>query len=136
MADYGVDMWCADSLNTTRLCRGITTVAQACYHRLITTRGTLRGGDSEANFGLDLLGKLGQLQSKSDDAMLSSMIRSELIKDERVLDATAAVTSSKASNGAITWQIVITITLDDAVFDLVLAVNNVTASIVGIEAIA
>lgn len=132
---YGVDTWTTDSVFTGRLARGKTLVAQACYRRLTTPRGTLRGGPDEQNYGIDLSAIVGASNPARVAAMLPSMIRGELLKDDRVADVDTAVTYATATDGTATFEITISVaTYDDGNdFELTLAVDGVTTKLVGLE---
>lgn len=82
--DYGRDVSCTDSIKTGRFVQGTRLVAEAAYRRLSTPRGRLRGGEEEANYGLDLSQFCGSTDPKGTAASLSGRIRSELLKDERI----------------------------------------------------
>ena len=131
--DFGRDTWCRDSLRTGRYATGVELVAQAVYHRLITVRGTLRGGEEEANYGLgleDLVGFVGDVDLLK--LTLPGRIRQELLKDERILDAAATVIAS-SDGPAITLTITIECSTAEGPFRLVLAVGDVTVELVGLE---
>lgn len=134
MTGYGTDIWCTDSVHTGRLARGVTVVAQALYRRQITPRGVLRGGDEEANYGIDLSGYVGSVGPELAAAALPSVIRGELLKDDRVSDVDVEVTLSR--NG-IEWSMLITerITLHDSdgEFTLTLSVNAVNTELLGVS---
>jgi hypothetical protein len=132
---YGVDSWATDSVFTGRLARGVTLVAQACYRRLITPRGTLRGGTEVENYGHDVAAIVGQGNPARVAAMLPSMIRGELLKDDRVADVASTVTYVQDTAGRATFTIVVSAqTYDEAGdFELTLSVDGVTAKLVGLE---
>jgi hypothetical protein len=132
---YGVDTWATDSLFTGRLARGKTLVAQACYRRLTTPRGTLRGGPEEENYGIDMSGLVGAHDPARVAAMLPSMIRGELLKDDRIADVDTQVTYALATDGTATFDVVINVaTYDDGNdFELTLTVSSVTTKLVGLE---
>lgn len=89
MADvnYGRDLSCTDGLRTGRYVTGARLLAEACYRRLTTPRGMLRGGEEEANYGLDLSAEIGTTGNPGVlAASLAARVRNELLKDERILD--------------------------------------------------
>jgi hypothetical protein len=94
--DYGRDVSCIDSLRTGRLVKGARLVAEAAYRRLITPPGSLRGGDDENNYGLDLTALVGEQSPANVAASLPARIRAELLKDERIseVEVTATVSTS------------------------------------------
>jgi hypothetical protein len=134
MADYGRDTYCTDQIKSGRLVSGNMLLAQALYRRLITPRGTLRGGEAEANYGFDLLGLLGTTATSADIASLPSQIRNELMKDERVDDVEATVVAAE-SNAVVTYEITITVEpVEGDEFEFVLSVDDVTVSFLGLAA--
>lgn len=128
--DFGRDTWCLDSPRTGRLVTGTTLVAQRVYRRLITPRGMLRGGEDEANFGLDLSGLIGNVSLST--GAIEGMIRGEVLKDPQV--ETATVTAAKSTSGAASsYSIEVSCTTALGPFDLVLEVSDVTVALVGLE---
>jgi hypothetical protein len=57
--NYGRELSCTRTLKTGRYVSGVTVVAEAIYRRLTTPRGMLLGGESEGNYGLDLMSLVG-----------------------------------------------------------------------------
>ncbi len=90
-ADLGRDVSCTDSVKTGRFVTGPRLVAEACYRRLTTPRGMLRGGEGEQNSGLDLTSLVGTTSPTSTAASLPGRVRGELMKDERVQSLTVDV---------------------------------------------
>ena len=131
MTDFGDERSCTDSLRTSRFASGPRLVAEACYRRLTTPRGTLRGGDDEQNYGLDLLNLIGTVSSASAAAALPGQIESELLKDERLDSVTATVTSSVVGPST-SWSIVVEGETAEGPFALTLSVDDVTVSLLGI----
>lgn len=134
MADgFGRDISCLDTLRTGRFSSGVRLVAEACYRRLITPRGELRGGDEDGNYGLDLTAFVGAPNPASVAASLPGRIRSELSKDERVETVNATVTTS--TNGpATTFLVAIDVTTSAGPFTLTLEASDVTIELLGLEA--
>ena len=122
---------CTDSRRTGRYVRGPELVAQACYRRLTTPRGTLRGGADEANYGLDLVGLVGTITTPAHVAALPGRIQNELRKDERVADVAADVVATQSGPGTV-YTVTIRGTTADGPFRLVLAVSSVTVELVGL----
>lgn len=131
--DFGRDTSCTDSLKTGRFSTGARLVAEACFRRLITPRGTLIGGDDEANYGLDLLERIGSVSSKSDAAALPGQIQNELLKDERLTSVDVTVID-KTSGPSVSFEISIFGQTDVGPFSLVLAVSDVTVDLLGLQA--
>ncbi len=129
--DFGRDVSCTDTMRTGRLVSGPRLVAEACYRRLITPRGTLLGGEDEANYGLDLGGLLGSSTSAAEVAALPGRIRNELLKDERVESVEALVTATTTA-GSTSYVIDVTGTTAEGPFELKLAVADVTLAVLKI----
>ncbi len=129
---YGTEVWCTNGLQTGRLARGKTALVQALFRRLITPRGTLRGGDEEANYGIDLAGYVGNVGYETSIMALPSVVRGELMKDERVLDVVADIATSTNSNLGISITLAITVTPQDESepFTFNVAVSEVTAELI------
>ncbi len=132
MTDFGRDMSCTTELRTGRFATGARLVGEACFRRLTTPRGMLRGGEEEANYGLDLTELIGSGNVKADAASLPGRIKSELKKDERVLtvDATVTVTTE---GPATVFDIAIECDTDEGPFTLTLRASDVDVELLGIE---
>jgi hypothetical protein len=133
VADFGKDTSCLTGLRTGRFVTGARLVAEAAYRRITTPRGTLQGGEDEANYGIDLADLIGSATSPSAVAALPGQIQSELLKDERIASVTATVTSSTVGPST-TWTVSIEATTADGPFSLVLAVSGVTVELLGLQA--
>jgi hypothetical protein len=129
--NYGYDTSCTDSLRTGRFASGVRLVAEAIYRRLITPRGALRGGDDEANYGFDLIGKLGHTVSASEIAALPGQVEAEILKDERIESADISV-NSVTTGPSVAWTITVSAVTGLGPFQLVLGVNGVTAQLLSI----
>lgn len=129
--NFGRDLWCTDELRTGRFVTGKTLVGQALYRRLTTPRGTLRGGEDEANYGLDIVGLVGSVDADNLEVSLPDRIRLELLKDERVESVEATVSRSTVGPST-TFAIEIEVASSSGPFVLVLSVNDVTAELLGI----
>lgn len=129
----GTDTSCTDSLKTGRVSSGVRLVAESYYRRLITPRGTLIGGEEEADFGLDLADLCGSVQTKSDVASLEGKIIAELSKDERTETVSADVVRSIDSAGLVSFVITIRATTSAGPFTLVLGVSSATVELLGIS---
>lgn len=132
ISDYGYDTSCLTSLRTGRYASGARLVAEAAYRRLTTPKGSLQGGEAEADYGFDLADLIGQAVTPSKIAALPGQIQNELMKDERIASVTVNVTSTK-DGPAVSW--VVSIEAETAVgpFALQLSVNDVTVSLLGIN---
>ena len=126
------DIYCLDALQPGRVATGKDLLAQRLYHRLTTPAGTLRGGEDEASFGLDLAGYVGRTEERQLGSMLPVVVRNELLKDDAVAAVDVLAVRSEGA-GLVTWTL--TLTIDSAVGDLelVLAVSEVTVEILGVR---
>jgi len=127
---FGRDTYCDESLRTGRLVTELALVAQNQKHRLVTVRGTLNGGEEEADYGMDLPGRIGSIANDVEAAALPGQIQSELTKDPRVLSVESTVASLRDSAGAVTWTVTIEVSTEDG--DFTLAASDVTVEIVGL----
>lgn len=128
----GQDTYCLDAYKPGRTVTGAELLGQRCYHRLITPQGTLRGGEDEANFGLDLAGFVGRTEDSHLASMLPVVVRNELLKDPTV-DAVAVKAVRTDSGGLVTWTLTISVTGTDAAVDLIVAVSEVTVELLGMN---
>jgi hypothetical protein len=134
--DFGRDTACIDSLRTGRYATGVRMLAQRCYHRLITPRGMLRGGEHEGNFGLDLAGMVGSTGSVALlSASIGASIENELRKDAEVESASAIVEATVDSDGSMSWTISVDVQSALGPFNLVLGVSGVTVELLGLEGV-
>lgn len=131
--NFGKDTSCTTSLRAGRYATGAKLVAEAAYRRLTTPRGMLRGGDDEANYGLDLTEMIGSSSVALDAAALGARIKSELLKDERLLNVKVEVVPAYGTVGA-EFDITIYGETDAGPFDLQISVDEVSADLLGIQA--
>lgn len=129
--EFGKDVSCTDSLRAGRYVSGVRLVAESYYRRLTTPRGTLRGGEDEAHFGLDLTEYIGRTNAKADRAALPGLIANELGKDERTLSVDVDIVETIAG-GLVTWQVTIRAETTVGPFTLQIGVSSVSASLLGI----
>ncbi len=133
MVDFGRDMSCTDSLKTGRFATGTRLVGEACYRRLTTPRGMLRGGEAEADYGYDLSVLIGSTSVKSAAASLPGRIEAELLKDERVESVSVDVTVfTEGPDTAFTIEIEAVTSVGP--FTLTLLASAVTVELLGITA--
>ncbi len=130
--EFGKDTSCSSELRTGRYAKGVRLVAESYYRRLTTPRGTLRGGEEEANFGLDLVGKLGSASTKRDAAALPGQIQSELMKDERTLSVDVTVAES-VDGPSTSWVVTVEASTTEGPFTLQLSVDDVSVDLLGIS---
>lgn len=126
---FGRDVSCTDGLRTGRYASGLRLVAEACYRRLTTPRGTLR---YDLNYGFDLAQFIGSTNARSVEVSLPTRIANELQKDERVESASAEVLST-TTNGVTTFEITIEVTTTEGPFTLRVGIGDVTVSLLGIS---
>ena len=129
--DYGRDVSCTTSLKTGRFATGVRLVAEACYRRLTTPRGMLRGGEEEASYGYDLSELIGATNAKTVIASLPGRIRSELLKDQRIELVEVDVLTAKDGPG-LTLEITIRCETGAGPFSLQLLASAVTVELLGI----
>lgn len=136
MIGYGKDTACADTLKPGVLVAGWRLIAEACYRRLITPRGTLRGGDEETNYGIDLAEYVGRMNPELAANALPSLVRGELLKDDRVLSvsASSALSYPNPGDALITLTIDVTTHEETEDFQLTILVSAVTVELLGLEA--
>ncbi len=132
LLSVGRDTYCVESLQPGRTARGTQLVAQRCYHRLITPRGDLLGGDDEANFGLDLAGFVGSNDDREVESMLPVKVRNELLKDPMVEGVTVTAVRTEDA-GRITWTLTVRVVSGEGPFELIVAVSDVTVELLGVN---
>lgn len=132
---YGADIFCLDGMAPGRLARGRQLLAQALYHRIITPRGTLRGGEEEAAYGIDVPGIIGSVGYDYALAALPGMIEAELKEDDRVAEVVCAVTKATGDDGSIALVLTIDVTPASAEedFTFTMAANDVSAEFLGFK---
>lgn len=133
MTDFGRELSCTTSIRTDRYVTGARLVAEAAYRRLTTPRGTLRGGDDEADYGLDLLDLVGSVATPAEAAALPDRIKAELRKDDRIDDVKVTV-SATTEGPATTWEILLEAETGAGPFSLTLGVNDVSVEILNLAA--
>ncbi|MCL2777714.1 MAG: DUF2634 domain-containing protein [Polyangiaceae bacterium] len=131
--DFGRDTSCTTSLRTGRFVSGVRLVAEAAYRRLTTRRGLLRGGEEEANYGIDLCDLIGSVKTKTDEASLPGRIKAELTKDERIDSVDVSVESTTVA-GATSFEIAVYAKTGAGPFTLTLRVSAVTVELLRITA--
>lgn len=132
MVDFGRDISCTDSMKSGRFSTGPRLVAEACYRRLITPRGMLRGGEEEANYGLDLTALVGSTNPKALEASLPARIRAELLKDERVETVDVEVLVLTAADSTVSFNLTISVVTGAGPFTLQLLASAVTVELLRI----
>lgn len=133
MTELGKEVSCTRSLKTGQYVTGQRLVAEAIYRRLITPRGTLRGGEEESNYGLDLAALVGTVRSKSDVAALPAQIEAEIRKDDRVETVSVSIFETTATNGLKSFTLTFAVTTGAGPFTLVIGADAVTVELLGIK---
>lgn len=127
MTDYGQDFACVDDLETTLgVTSGPRLVMEAIARRLQTPTGRLVG---DPNYGFDVSAYINDDVTPADLDNIEQQVREECEKDERV--ASADVSAAYLAD-VLTLTIVLTLIADET-FTLVLAVSDVTVSILSVE---
>ncbi len=116
--------------------RGKLLVAQALFGRLITQRGTLRGGDEESRYGFDISSYVGAVGTDVALMALPSQVEGELSKDPRVASVICVADSETRPDKSVRIILTITVTLQDesGSFDLTVGVDSVSAELLDIAA--
>lgn len=132
---YGVDTWCMNGLQTGRFARGSQLVAQALYRRLITPRGTLRGGPEEENYGIDLAEYCGRAGDPTTVAMVPTIVRGELAKDDRVEEISCTSSVIETEPGLLSLLLTVTVRLvdEDETFEFTVGIDDVTVTFLGVS---
>ena len=128
---FGRDTWCLESRQTGRMANGIMVAAQRVFRRFITERGTLRGGEDERNFGLDLAGLCGAAVTPALEAAMPQRISNEAQKDAEV-ESCSATFDKSVDAGKVTWTFHISCQTAGGPFALVVAVSDATVELLGV----
>lgn len=132
-AGFGTEIYCTDRLRTGKYVSGRVALAQAIFRRLTTPRGTLRGGDEEQTYGIDLAGFVGRTATKIAVAALPGIVRAELLKDDRIADVLVTINPQTAANGLVTLYIDIDVVTADENedFSLTIAASGTSVDLIG-----
>jgi len=128
----GRDTYCLDHLQPGRFARGVQLVAQRCYRRLITPPGTLRGGEDEADFGMDLAGFIGATEERDLASMLPVRVKNELMKDP-VVESVKVTAERTSSGGRVSYTMTISVQSAEGDFDLLVGVSEVSVEMLGVR---
>lgn len=124
MSDLGSDFSCiTDITPTLKTVEGIECLAEGLLRRLITPRGGLYG---DPHYGTDIRNFLNQ--SGVTAAQVESAIQTECLKDERVAEIAADVTSTGVGTQTITADIRVT-AYNGVSFEFTISVGQLTAAI-------
>jgi len=107
---FGTSVYCTDKLRTGRLVRGSTALAQSIFRALSTPPGTLRGGDAEQVFGIDLAGYVGAAGDDVAAASLPSIVSAQIRNDDRVASVSVTPFVTNASAGLVDIELTIDVT--------------------------
>lgn len=127
---YGLDTSCTDFLRPGVLVTGGRLVAEACYRRLITSKGQLK---SDPDYGFCVADLLQRGMSAAELAQIGPQIEAELSKDERLDDVVVTVdVDTTGPSLALTIESVGTLS-DGSTFTLALQVSDVTTTIFNLQ---
>ena len=115
--EYGSDLSCYDDITQNAKVLSSTdplVVVQAIYRRLVSPKGCLI---TDADYGLGLVELLSRGITRSSASIIPALIKSEIMKDDRVdsCDVSATISSDGSS-----VRFKASLTLDENTFDLVL----------------
>ncbi len=124
--DYGLDLdWAADLSKTAGTVTGTKLLGQAVYRRLVTARGSALDCPDD---GLDIRELLSLPMTTAQLAAVPGLVRQEIVKDERIQDATIIVT--KLADG---FDLAIRLTpAEGPDFELTLGVSAAAVKLLGI----
>jgi hypothetical protein len=132
VTNFGRDTSCTTGMRTGQLVSGVRLVAEASYRRLSTPRGSLIGGEDEANYGLDLAGKIGSAATHDEVAALPAQVEAELLKDARIETVNVTIVQTITGPSA-AWTVTVEATTALGPFSLVLGVADVTVQLLGVQ---
>lgn len=125
MTDLGSDIYCVSGVDPAyRVVSGRVAHAQAIARRLGTPRGALARIGDDPDYGYDVRAFVGDDVGPRVVAEVTAGVEREALQDERTADAKATVT---VAGGALV--ISLRIVDGDGPFSLVLAVSDVTVSV-------
>ena len=133
MTDYGTDTYCLDSMKTGRMVSGATLIGQRFYHALITPRGALLGGPDEESFGEDFEELVGAPAGKESERAIRNKVQRAASKDDEILSVSVNIQTTTETNGAVSHEVSITAQTAKGPFDLVLSINDLEVSLVGLS---
>jgi hypothetical protein len=143
MIGYGLDTWCATSLQPGRYARRATLVMQAIIRRLSTPLGTLQGFSADENdsteesaYGFDVVQYVGAVGEEVAASSLPLLLEAEIGQDDRIsptLTVTADVIDDPSQPNGKLLQIQIDGQLADETedFALTLSVSKLTLQVLG-----
>jgi len=101
------------------------------YRRLITPRGTLRGGESEEAYGFNVAGYVGAVGVDLALVSLPGQVRAELMKDDRIfsLGITARAVTDDAGLSTIFLDVLGQLVDEDETFEFTVSIEDVTVQL-------
>lgn len=135
---YGRDLYCYDQVFTGRLVSGFDLLAQALFRRLTTPRGTLRGGEDEQIYGLDVLDFVGTVGTETAVAAIPDAVVAECLKDDRIERAEAKATIVRGTDGLVMIELDVDVfphDEDTSAFTLSVSVSEVSVNLIGVTEI-
>lgn len=125
---YGQDTSCTDILRPGVLVSGVMLIAEACYRRLITTKGSL---EYDPTYGYSLIDLLQRAMLPDEIAAIPRNVRAELLKDDRIDDVTV---DSSYDVGSASLSLTVRGTASDGTsFALVMNASQVSVQLVSIN---
>ncbi len=126
LADYGSDLYGIDDLDElARVVTGVEVLRQALARRLMTPRGWLI---DDPNYGLDVRRYLSDSIDAAKLMQIQGAVRSEVLKDPRVLTCSVVATMSGSFSAR-----AVTLRIDgesrQGPYDLVVDVSKVSATL-------
>jgi hypothetical protein len=118
-SNFGLDLSSLYDVDDTRTVTGVRLVAEDTYWRLVTplAMGVLEADAPE--YGLDLEGMIGAVDSPAQAASLPNKIETGLALDPRIGDVTVQVVRNLPPSGAVTYAITIRCETAEGDFELV-----------------
>jgi hypothetical protein len=133
---YGTDTFCDSQVRTGRLVSGVTLLAQACFRRLTTPRGTLDDGDEGVVYGFDVAEYIGRDSSPEAIDGIAPAVEAELLKDDRisrvVMKATAVTDTAGLTSVLLEGNVYPYDEQAAAPFKFTIAIEDVTVSLLGV----
>lgn len=121
---YGKDVFCTDDVKPnwdTLDGDDPIVVVNAAFRRLITDRGQLL---DDPNYGFDVRQAWNQATSDATLEQLETSARSEVLKDDRVEDATVTLTRDPVDRTAVTFDLSLQLFDVDGTFALTFRVSE------------
>lgn len=122
---YGVDLVCATDIDlqlAETVSTTVASLAQDCFHRVTTPRGSIV---DDPNFGIDLRALLSTGLTPAVTRSIATLVHGELLKDDRIADVATSLSVSGVGKSLVyTVTITITPAFLSASFDLVVSVTD------------